>query len=484
MFKTFGLLFVFILTIILFYIFSFNSGYGYDALEYLEIARSLDDGYKIYDFVISKSWYWYVFIHDFMIIFGRNYNHYSTTALISIFFILNTLGVFFLLQKIHKNINVSLLGGVLQAASAFFMEMNFLEPEAPVVFLGIISYYFLIKYTNKSWFFAGLFLGISILFKSIGMFYVFGIYCFVFWQLLSGQIKFLHAFNKSIVLFAGFLVPILLSLLYFYKQGIMQEHIYWSYIYPFRSYPSHTLYLVKLFQKASWYFVLILISLWYLVINFRFIKNKNNIMLAFFIGCCSCIALLKTQASHYLFPSSAFFVIFIASIYAVYIKNVNMGGKKIQYFALISVFLVLLSIVFLRPDALARFSKLNDYAYEKTIKSGFDKYVGPSKKALILDNAMFFYFLSYKYPNVPFMHTEMQVTDYLKNHPDVFKKSLADSSLSMVVVGNFNHTFDDSTKSGLPHMKIAQRQLYDGLRKYFVEKRDLDLNLKIFIRKK
>ncbi|WP_232325933.1 hypothetical protein [Spirosoma montaniterrae] len=43
----------------IFFLFSYNSGYGYDAYEYLIIARTLDQGYQLYDFIPSKSYLLY-----------------------------------------------------------------------------------------------------------------------------------------------------------------------------------------------------------------------------------------------------------------------------------------------------------------------------------------------------------------------------------------------------------------------------------------
>jgi len=50
-FLFFGLLFV----VALFYVFTYNSGYGYDALEYLVIGRSIAHGRPFYSLIPSKS---------------------------------------------------------------------------------------------------------------------------------------------------------------------------------------------------------------------------------------------------------------------------------------------------------------------------------------------------------------------------------------------------------------------------------------------
>ena len=39
----------------LFYLFTYNSGYGYDGLEYLVIARAISRGAQLYSFMPSKS---------------------------------------------------------------------------------------------------------------------------------------------------------------------------------------------------------------------------------------------------------------------------------------------------------------------------------------------------------------------------------------------------------------------------------------------
>src|SRR5205814_7835481 len=47
-------------------LFVYNSGYGYDALEYLVIGRSVKDGYSFYAFVPSKSWALYYLVAGYL----------------------------------------------------------------------------------------------------------------------------------------------------------------------------------------------------------------------------------------------------------------------------------------------------------------------------------------------------------------------------------------------------------------------------------
>ena len=68
--------------------FAFNSGYGYDALEYLVIGRSLVDGYHLYDFIPSKSFGLYGLVAG-LLKTGLPLGHFSLSVVVAGLFCAN-----------------------------------------------------------------------------------------------------------------------------------------------------------------------------------------------------------------------------------------------------------------------------------------------------------------------------------------------------------------------------------------------------------
>src|SRR6267378_667276 len=71
----------------LFFVFTYNSGYGYDALEYLVIGRALAHGQRFYSLIPSKSPGIYYLVAA-ILTFKVPANHYTVSALITLLFAL------------------------------------------------------------------------------------------------------------------------------------------------------------------------------------------------------------------------------------------------------------------------------------------------------------------------------------------------------------------------------------------------------------
>ena len=474
-----------ILTLI-FGLFSYNSGFGYDALEYFIIGRSLNDGYQLYDFIPSKSWLWYVYVQKIINIFGGNFTHLSITFLITLNFIGIGFSTYWVTNKIAKNSKTAFIATLLSLICCFFTEMNFLEPEAPIAILAIWSLFFLTKNKNSDWLIAGILLGVAMSFKSIAMFYIAGagfyllFDCFIlrnrtFWQITQ----------KGTLILVGFAIPLLLSLLYFHYLNRLEQHIYWSYIYPFGSYPAHTLFLKKLIIKIFWFALLALIC----ILMATFGKNRSRFYnysiftTSLFLGTFSMASLLKSQASHYFFPAVPFFSIIIALVYVHYSLKFEKQLSKI-YLSLGALVLVVFVITFItRREVINRLLIIDDFAIEKTYKNTVNRYLKEGDKTLLIDFGTLFYFHSHTYPNVPFINTEMQTSDFIKKNTDIYQKSLQDTTLKLVIFGFRNTVIDDSSKVDTPENKIALNKLRDELNKNFVQETDSVLFIKIWHRK-
>ncbi|WP_435355281.1 glycosyltransferase family 39 protein [Emticicia sp. SJ17W-69] len=472
-----------ILTLI-FGLFAYNSDFGYDALEYLVIGRSMNDGYEMYDFIPSKSWLWYVFVQHAINLLGGDFTHFQVTLLITLLFSSIGISTFYVVDKISKNQKTAFVATFLTLLSCFFMEMNFLEPEAPIAVLAIWSCFFLSRNTNTYWLFGGILLGIAMCFKSIAMFYVAGAGFYLLYEcFIIRQSNFWQITQKGTLFILGFTIPLGLSLLYFYSINRLEQHIYWSYIYPFGSYPAHTIFLKKLLTKTFWLLLLTFFSLLLAFYHRKHFFTNFVFSLSVFLGIFSLTSLLKSQASHYLFPAAPFFSIIIAMVYSYYSDIFAKKIKQIYLFVGSLALLVAIITFISRPDVIKRLFHVNDFAIDKTYNHTVNRYLKKGDKALLIDFGSLFYFHSHVYPNVPFINTEMQTSDYIKRHVNVYEKSLQDTSLKLVIFGYRPSVIDDSSKVNTPENKEALDKLRKGLQEKFIPEKDSILYITLWHRK-
>ncbi|GAB2575986.1 hypothetical protein [Spirosoma areae] len=473
-----------------FYLFAYNSGYGYDAYEYLVIARSLNEGYGLYDFIPSKSYLLYSSTNVLLNLLG-GYNHVSVSGLITLL----AAGVLVSAWRAASLFGqrAALITTGLTAVCCFFMEMNFLEPESWIALLGLNAFALAANLNRAApwrWVGAGLLLGVAMCFKSVAAFYVAGFGAFIFTLWLKGRLKFWPMVVRGLLVLLGFAIPLLLSAWYFHATNRLAVHLEWTYIYPFGGYPSHTLFLTKFLLKLSWLLLLLLLS--FVLVGQRPYRDVYGqtpaLWLALFLAFFSCIALLKTQASHYFFQAAVFFVLHLGFIADQWLGLYEKRHQQLPTKFVVSMgggigILLLISVLLYRPNAVRRFVSLTDYAGEEQAGAFIREQVGPRSHALLIDNGMSLYYLSDREPNVPFINTEMQTTHYLESHPNAYAKALADTSLKLVVFGNRSSLVDDSTALTKPSNVYALRQLRTGLQTHFVPVKNPRFPLAYWVRK-
>lgn len=474
----------------LFFLFTYNSGYGYDAYEYLIIARTLDEGYKLYDFIPSKSYLLYSSTHVLLNMLG-GYNHASVSTLITLL----ATGVLVSAWRAARLFGerTALFTVTLTAICCFFTEMNFLEPESWIAIFGLNAFALVARTQGKypwRWLGAGLLLGVAMCFKSVAAFYVVGFGAFILVLALTGRLPFWPMVGRGMGVLAGFSTPLLLSALYFYATNRLDVHLEWTYIYPFGGYPSHTLFLTKFLIKLSWLLLLLGISL-VLVLQrpYRIIYQQTPAMwLALFLAAFACVPMLKTQASHYFFQAAVFLTLHLGFLADQWLAQYEFRHRNLPYRLLLMgggglTLLVLVSLLLYRPRTIKRFTALADYRDEEQAGAFIREKAGPNGHVLLFDNAMPLYYLSDREPNVPFIFTEMQTTHYLISHPNTYQRALADTSLKFVVFGNRASLIDDSTALYEPVNRRAIQQMRAGLQKNFVRVSDPLFSYPYWVRK-
>lgn len=471
-----------------FFLFAYNSGYGYDAYEYLILARSLDRGHQLYDFIPTKSYLLYSSTSVLLNLLG-GYNHVSVSALITLLAAAVLVSTWRAARLFSDR--AALVSVVLTAVCCFFMEMNFLEPESWIAIFGLNAFSLVTGKGNRSgwhWLGAGLLLGLAMCFKSVAAFYVAGLGAYIGLLWLTGRLTFWPVMSRGVLVLLGFAIPLLLSSLYFYATNRLDQHLEWTYIYPFGGYPSHTLFLAKFLIKLGWLLLLLLIS--FVVVWQRpyreLYRQTPALWLALLLAAFASIALLKTQASHYFFPAAVFLSLhlgFLADQWLQQRPQRQGTPRRLLLGGALAGVLIVVSVLLYRPTAAKRFVSVADYEGEEQAGSFIRQLAGPTGKVLLIDNAMSLYYLSDREPNVPFIHTEMQTTHYLKSHRDTYGRALADTSLKLVIFGNRSNVIDDSTTINQPTNAYALRQLRTGLNTYFRPVHDSGFGLTYWVRK-
>ncbi|GAB3804537.1 hypothetical protein GCM10028819_36220 [Spirosoma humi] len=473
-----------------FFLFTYNSGYGYDAYEYLIIARSLNEGHVLYDYIPSKSYLLYSSTTVLLNLLG-GYNHISVSGLITLLATGAVVSAWRAARIVGER--AAFIAAGLTAASCCFMEMNFLEPESWVSIFGLNAFALAVGGNGRSawrWLGAGALLGVAMCFKSVAAFYMVGFGAFIFVLWLTGRLTFWPMVGRGMLVLLGFVLPLIFSALYFYLTDRLEAHLEWTYIYPFGGYPAHTIFLAKFLIKLSWFLLLLAIS-FVLVWQQPYRKQYQQtpaIWLALLLAFFSCVAMLKTQASHYFFPAAVFFAVHLGFMAELWLTHYEARHKAVSYrlvFAGSGVVVVLLVIsgLLYRPATIRRLVTIADYSGEEQAGAFIREQAGPTGKVLLVDNALSLYYLSDREPNVPFIFTEMQTSHYIESHPDTYARALADTSLKLVVFGNRSSVIDDSTALNKPANAYAIRQLRAGLQENFVPIKNPRFPLMYWVRK-
>lgn len=150
-----------------FFFLAYNSTYGYDQLEYLVIGRSLQDGYRFYDFIPSKSFGLYTFV---ALCFRAGLPHTRTAVavLVTAVYALTVAGTYWAFRTRFSRMQAT-LACVLVAIAAVFTELNYLQPEPFVVLFGLLTFTIIappVDLSHRRIFLAGLALAFGFHFKS------------------------------------------------------------------------------------------------------------------------------------------------------------------------------------------------------------------------------------------------------------------------------------------------------------------------------
>lgn len=461
----------------LFFLISYNSGYGYDQLEYLVTGRSLAEGYQFYYWIPSKSFGIYTFV-AICCRLGGGFGHFSTSVVITLLFLAITVATFKVVAA-TENATTGLTAAVLVALCAVFMELIFLEPEPFVYLSGLAVYYLLLKNRNNVvfLFLAGLALGIGMDFKSIAAFYAVGAGVFLLLRAYKRRQLTMFFLRWMPAFLGGFIISVGAPAIYFASTGRWTPFWRWSVIFPLFQYPRNSVYLSVLYTKLLFINSIVVCGF---ILSFspglrQRLYSRDTVVLALLMGGVAYIALLKTQASHYYFPGASFFCIFVAIVLNNALAPIVAKGRfnswQIAAGALLAMILMIGSVALYRPVRLKGLFRVRDFAIEEGGIARFARSLVPENKRMLITKPgsdTLWYWVAHRYPPRPFINTDQKTAWFLREQPQAVLDWLNDPDLVLVEFNPKEPAIDDPGFGASSQDRAAWNRLAQKVEERFV----------------
>lgn len=213
-----------------FVLFAFNSGYGYDQLEYLAIAREMAGGRSLYEFAPSKSPGIYVLLECLMRA-GMGQTRFAVASLIGILVGLLAVMTWWAAARVLDRWRAgfcSLLVFPLAASS----ELNFLQPTVFVGASGLLAYALVHRTAHQHWVLhcciAGAGIGLRILFKAVAGFY--GVACvwWLLWLVWTRQLALRRAILAATSMALGLFMVLGIVAAWYAGKSEFEAAVYWT----------------------------------------------------------------------------------------------------------------------------------------------------------------------------------------------------------------------------------------------------------------
>lgn len=418
-------------------LFVYNSGYGYDGLEVMVIARSLNDGYAFFDFIPSRPFALY-YLTSFFFALPAFQTHLGVSVLIAFAMALMALACFWYVNDSY-NRRTAWIAVHLLVLSALFMEMNFVMTEPFVVLFGMVAACCLTRFARTSsltyLFLGGAALGVGFHFKQSALFFQIGAMVWIAGCLRASSLK--RIARAECVSLAGLAVGVLPPIAWFVAQGLGHTYYEWTFDVPLFHFPASMEFLDKMVTKLAWFNGLLLGAILASLIQpvRSRVYGSANTWIVLCFGIFALYPLSKNQSPHYYFPSAAFFAVFVAAVADQYLPrhtSLLLGPRVLAIGVALSV-AIALSVFLYRPDALGRFIGLKKYEEEEQLRQFVQGLVPREKKALFVEpDSMRHYWGCDRYPNIPLIHLDVQSAYFVDRHPSVLENALDDSDLTLV----------------------------------------------------
>lgn len=455
------------------WVFIYNSGLGYDALEFLVISRSMVEGVPFYTYAPSKSFGFYYLIAGYLMLPGAA-THAGITCLVTTLLVLTCAAAAFVMRPVVGT-RSAWASVVLIAAAGIFMELNYLLPEGLIVVCGLGAVAMVgsspRRRNNVRWVLAGLALGAAIGLKLVATLYV---AAFAVWipiaARMDGESVGPSTIRRLALLGLGIAAALAVPAGYFWWTSRLDAHLEWTYQFPLISYPSRTDWLSKLYTKLLWVWLLVGAAV---VLSLRsrvrpVVFREARVPLLLLMGTVSLLPLIKSQASHFAFPGAAFLLLYSVVAFDVLAKSSAVARRRLNPgLAGGAVLALVLSGLIYQPETVRRLTGMRSYADEVQLGATVAALVPPGRHAIFFGDGLTFYWLSGRYPNWPILHTDVQATYLMSKKPESLLSALEDPNLALVEFDPCQREFGDGRFFAAPAGQSFLEALHARLRAGF-----------------
>jgi 4-amino-4-deoxy-L-arabinose transferase-like glycosyltransferase len=227
-----------------------------DESNFMFIGDSINHGSTLYkDFIDNKPpgiFYLNAFI---FLLFGKSF--YASRIVL---FIINTLSalIIYFLGKNQWNERVGQLSSLLFLIGVYnpLVQGFYVLTEQYMVFFGLLGFFVFLKFRYWAYLIpVGFFLGMSTLFKQSGILFYIVICMYYLLGLLDRENRnkvFTYTAIKSLLLILiGFSIPVIITVVFFYREGVIYDFLYWSIFYYIRGQYGSSFDITSLFQPIN-----------------------------------------------------------------------------------------------------------------------------------------------------------------------------------------------------------------------------------------
>jgi len=170
-----------------------------------------------------------------------------------------------------------------------------------------------------------------------------------------------------------------------------------------------------------------------------------------------------------LFPGATFLSIYMSIVFNRAVSFKKLKAAPVIYLLCSVSALCVISVYFYDNSAFKRVATVTDFSHEAGLRSSIQRLVPKNKNAIFFGNAAYLYWLSGRYPNIPFVFFDVQATHAFKKNPDILLDALRDPDCRLV---EFNPVYVN-----IPGGVSGDREFFNGARgRFLLQQIKLTLN--------
>lgn len=354
---------LFVLLTIFPFFFYLHGALHIDESYFMFVGNSiLHDSIPYKDYIdIKPPGIYYLFALTFSI-FGKSF--YAARAVLFIFNALSAIILFLIGRKLWNKETgmlssmLFLIGISIPAYSGYYALA-----DPFMVFFGLFGV--LLFFKSGHWIYlilSGILIGLSTLFKQPGGLFlamIFAFYLLKLWMPENRTKGYLKDSVKNMILIScGFLMPMIITIVYFWSVDVSDSFIYWSFLFPLKGYAHYLIFSKRIildlaYQFLSYSIIWILSFVSIFIIVYGFIKKEAKDKDIFTMIWCiiSIYPLTIRQYGHYyvqiLPPACLLASISLIKVYPILslgsIKESLSKGNHLKIFAIVCVLALMLS---------------------------------------------------------------------------------------------------------------------------------------------